>query len=116
MLNEGIIVNDSTALIKSEMINQIRTLGHTTPNELERAVFKSVSGHDRDEVDWDIEDNQAGYFTWLQSFDQLLSEVIEDGYILVEEAEDGEGRTLVPAEVEPHSEYSFLVYPPPPSS
>ena len=31
MLNEGLIVNDSTALVKSEIVNQIRRLGATTP-------------------------------------------------------------------------------------
>ena len=36
MLNEGLIVNDTTALVKSEIVNQIRRLGPTTPDELER--------------------------------------------------------------------------------
>ncbi len=39
MLNEGIIVNDAKALV----------------------------GHDRDEVDWEIEGNQAGYYTWMRN-------------------------------------------------
>ena len=69
MLNEGLIVNDTKALVKSAIVNQIRELGSTTPDGLERAVFKSLVGHEREEVDWDIEDNQAGYFTWLKSFD-----------------------------------------------
>ena len=77
MLNEGIIVNDTTALVKSEMVKQIRRLGDTTPDELERAVFKALSGHDREEVNWDLADNQAGYFTWLKSFDQLIEELME---------------------------------------
>ena len=84
MLNEGLIVNDTTALVKSEMVNQIRRLGPTTPDELERAVFRSITGHEREEVDWDIKDNQAGYYSWVKSFDQLISELVEDGYIRVE--------------------------------
>jgi hypothetical protein len=108
MLNEGLIVNDTAALVKSEIVNQIRRLGPTTPDELERAVFKSLTGHDREEVDWDVEDNQAGYYTWLKSFDQLVEELIQDGYILAEE----EKKKLVPTEAEPNSEYSHLVYPP----
>jgi len=111
MLNEGLIVNDTTALVKSEMVRQIRRLGPTTPDELERAVFKAVTGHDREEVDWEIGDNQAGYFTWLKSFDQLITELVEDGYIRVEEL-----RRLVPTEAEPTTEYSHLVYPSGPSS
>lgn len=111
MLNEGLIVNDTKALAKSEIVNQIRHLGPSTPDQLERAVFKSLVGHDREEVDWDIQDNQAGYFTWLKSFDVLVTELIEDGYILA----DASGR-LVPTEAEPVSEYSHLAYPPAPSS
>ena len=107
MLNEGLIVNNTAALVKSEMVRQIRRLGPTTPDELERAVFKTLTGHDREEVDWDIEDNQAGYFTWLKSFDQLIEDLVEDGYIRVEAL-----RQLVPTEAEPHIEFSHLVYPP----
>jgi len=107
MFNEGLIVNDTAALVRSEIVNQIRRLGPSTPDELERAVFKALVGHDRDEVDWDIEDNQAGYYSWVRSFDQLTTELTEDGYILTDE----DGR-LRPTEVEPQSEYSHLVYPP----
>jgi hypothetical protein len=107
MLNEGLIVNDTTALVKSEMVRQIRRLGATTPDDLERAVFKALIGHDREEVDWDVEDNQAGYYTWIKSFDQLIGELIEDGYIRSEEV-----RRLVPTEADPSVEYSHLVYPP----
>ena len=103
MLNEGIIVNDTTALVKSEMVKQIRRLGDTTPDELERAVFKALSGHDREEVNWDLADNQAGYFTWLKSFDQLIEELVEDGYILVKEP-----NRLVRTEADPTVEYSHL--------
>ncbi len=110
MLNEGIIVNDAAALVKSEMVRQIRRLGSATPDDLERAVFKALTGHDREEVDWDLEDNQAGYYTWLRSFDDLVSELIEDGYIVVKEP----GR-LVPTEAEPRGAYSHLVYPSGPS-
>ena len=107
MLNEGVIVNDAKALVKSEIVDQIQRLGPTTPVELERAVFKKLVGREREEVDWDIEDNQAGYYTWLKSFDQLITELIEDGYI-----RDEQVRTLVPIEKDPHGEYSHLVYPP----
>jgi len=107
MLNEGVIVNDAKALVKSEIVNQIRRLGPTTPADLEAAVFKKLVGHSREEVDWEIEDNKAGYYTWLKSFDQLITELVDDGYIRIEEV-----RTLVPTEAEPSTEYSHLVYPP----
>ena len=109
MLSEGIIVNDTAALVLSEVVNQARRLGPSTPDELERAVFESLVGRTREEVDWDLEDNQAGYYTWLKSFDQLISRLVEDGYLLVDEQ-----HRLVPTEAEPQSEYSHLVYPPAP--
>jgi hypothetical protein len=107
MLNEGLIVNDATALHKSEIVSQLRRLGPSTPDSLERAVFRALVGSEREDVDWDIEDNHAGYYTWIRSFDQLLTELIEDGGILIDEA-----GMLLPTEAEPHDQYSFLVYPP----
>lgn len=111
MLNEGLIVNDTTALVKSEIVNQIRRLGSTTPDLLEAAVFTTLAGHSRDEIDWDVEDNKAGYYTWVKSFDQLIHELIEDGYMLTEES-----GALVPTEADSLSEYSHLVYPPSPAA
>jgi hypothetical protein len=107
MLNEGFIVNDTASLVKSEMVKQIRQLGPTTPDEFERSVFKALTGHDREDVDWEIKDNQAGYYTWLKSFDQLVNELVEDGYIVVEENPD----RLVPTEADPDIDYSHLAYP-----
>jgi len=106
MLNEGVIVNDTTVLDTSAIVKQVRRLGPTTPDELERAVFKDLTGHDREEVDWDIKDNQAGYYTWIKSLDGLIAELVDDGYILAEDP----GR-LVPTEVVTSDEYSHLVYP-----
>ncbi len=111
VLNEGLLVSDSKIRVKSEVLNQIRRLGPTKPEELERAVFKSLVGHDRDQIDWSMPDNQAGYYTWIKSFDALITELIEDNAIVAQE--DG---TLVPTEAEPRSDYSHLVYPPRPSS
>jgi hypothetical protein len=106
MLNEGIIVNDTKTLVKSAIVDQIRRLGRATPDELERAVFRALTGHEREEVDWEHEDNQAGYYTWLKSFDQLVAELIEDGYITTEEPS-----ALAATQSEPQSQYSYLVYP-----
>ena len=109
MLNEGIILNNAAALVKSKIVDEIRNLGSTSPDELERTVFKSITGHSRDEVDWEVDDNQAGYYTWLTSFDGLITELVEDGYIVVKE--EGEERQIVPTDALPSSEYSHLVYP-----
>jgi hypothetical protein len=105
MLNEGIIVNDMAALLKSEILDQIRRLGPATADQLERAVFNALVGHDREDVDWDIEDNQAGYYAWVRSFGQIITELVDDGNILVEEV-----HTLVPTEAEPLHESSYMVY------
>jgi hypothetical protein len=105
MVNEGVVVEDAAAAVKSEIIKQIRRSGPTTPDELERAVFNALVGHEREEVDWDIEDNQAGYFTWLKSFDQLVGELVEDNYIRVEQSV-GTRQALVPTEELPDSGYS----------
>lgn len=109
MLNEGTVASDTAVLVKSEIINQIRRLGPTTPQELERVVFESLTGHKRDEVDWDIEDNQAGYYTWLKSFDQMIDELVQDDYILVETQGNGSERVLKPAEALPTVDYAQFV-------
>lgn len=111
MLNEGIITSDARTLIKSEMVRQLRTLGATTPDEWERAVFRAVTGHDREEVDWRIEDNQAGYYSWIKSFDSLIGELIEDGYVRSEQAAESNERTLIPVPLDDPIDYSQLVYP-----
>ena len=81
MLNEGLIHNTSATLVKAEMIRALHRLGPTSPELWERETFKGITGHDHDELDWSIEDNQAGYYTWLRSFDQLIGELIEDGFV-----------------------------------
>lgn len=111
MINEGIITSDARVLVKSEMIRQLHTLGPTTSDEWERAVFRSITGHDREEVDWDIEDNQAGYYSWIKSFDSLIDELIEDGYVKSEPGANPDERTLVPVPVDGPIDYSQLVYP-----
>jgi hypothetical protein len=104
MENEGIVGNSNTVAIKSEIVRQLARLEETTPENLERAVFYALTGHSKEEVDWTIEDNQAGEFLWVKAFDQLLSELSQDGYVRVEDR-DGES-VLVAAEQETPSEYS----------
>ena len=45
MLNEGLILNDTKSLVKSEIVKQSRRLGPTTPDQLEAAVFTALVGH-----------------------------------------------------------------------
>ena len=83
MINEGIIVNDTAANLRTEMLRKIHLLGEVTAHDWERAVFESLTGSSREDVDWDFEDNQAGYFTWLKSFDRFAAELIEDGFVRI---------------------------------
>ena len=109
MLNEGIITSDAKSLVKSEMIKQIWSAKQTTPDDWERSVFSSLTGQSREDVDWEFEDNQAGYYTWIKSFDNLIDELIEDGYVRVDESK-GE-KTLIATEADPMVELSRMAYP-----
>ena len=86
MLNEGIVRPDVRQLMKTEMIREIHELGSATPLDWQHAVFKRCTGEDFSELDWDFEDNKAGAFLWTKSFDQLIEELVADGF--VREAED----------------------------
>ena len=109
VLNEGIIGSDTRIEIKSEMLKQLDLLKETTPDEWERAVFESLTGHTREDVDWDIPDNHAGYYTWIKSFDQLISELEEEGFVrAIDHA--GSHKTLKKTEWDPQIGYSQLIY------
>lgn len=111
MLNEGIVTGDARIMVKSAMLRALWKLQRTTPDEWEQAVFTAITDHDRDDVDWSVEDNQAGYYTWIKAFDNLIDELIDDGYVKV--VEDSEkGRVLVATEVDPGLDVSFAAYPP----
>ena len=110
MLNEGLVSNSAKKLVKSEMIRQVRRLRQTTPEAWERKVFESLTGRSREDVDWELEDNQEGYYTWVKSFDALIEELIDDGFVRVERNDDG-SRTLHAVAVDPPLDFSHLVYP-----
>jgi hypothetical protein len=110
-LNEGIVGSDTKTAMKSEMLRQLSLLDETTPDEWERAVFESLTGYRREDVDWDMADNQAGYYTWIRSFDQLISELEDEGYVYESNC-GGKRKVLRKTEWDPAIEYSQLVYPP----
>ena len=109
MVNEGKVVGTTASQIKSIMVKEIWKLKEATPDAWERAVFRVVTGHEREDVDWEFEDNQAGYFTWIKTFDALITELIDDGYVSVEER-DG-GRILKARPVDPASDWSPETHP-----
>jgi len=108
-LNEGILAKDNRARIKSVMLRQLAHLHETTPDSWERAVFESLTGHKREEVDWDIPDNHAGYYTWIRSFDQLIGELEEDGYVGIVDVV-GNRKVLRMTDWDPAIEYSQLIH------
>ena len=113
MLNEGIITSDTSALVKSEMVKALRNLGETTPERWEAATFQAITGGSRDEIDWEVEGNKAGYFLWIKGFDALIDELVDDGYATVETAEGSNERTIrLGDESDESIAWSQLVYPP----
>jgi hypothetical protein len=108
-LNEGIIVGGSKIRVKSEMLRHLARVEETTPDSWERAVFKSLTGHTREDVDWSIGDNHAGYYTWIRSFDRLISELEEDGYVYKANV-SGNQKVLKKTGWDPSVEYSELVH------
>jgi hypothetical protein len=112
MLNEGILINDTATMMKSEMIKQIRRLKSTTPDKWERSVFWAITGYDRDEIDLEVEDNVIAYRTWVRNFDRLIRELVDDNYVRSVDADDGRGgMMLVPTETDPAIDFPHLVYP-----
>ena len=95
--------------MKSEMLKQLNLLNETTPDEWERAVFESLTGHRREDVDWDVPDNSAGYYTWIRSFDQLITELEEEGYVQVSDL-GGNRKALKKTDWDPAIDYSQIAY------
>jgi hypothetical protein len=111
MLNEGIITPDIRQLMKTEMIRELHETGGTTPLRWQEGVFKRCTGEDFSELDWDFEDNKAGAFLWTKSFDQLIHELVEDGFVREERHQESGERIMVPVDVDPGIDWSKFVYP-----
>jgi len=108
MLNEGIIVNDTKALIKSTMVRTINNQGRMTPERWQESVFEAVTGEKVSEIDWSVEGNMDVYYHWTRSFDELIGELVDDGYVRAEMK--GGQRTIVPLETDDPVDYSQLVH------
>jgi hypothetical protein len=85
MLNEGTVVGTPANRIKAEVVKHVRMQGPVSQADLEQAVFRGVTGHDRDEVDWNVEENRLGYAAWTESLRQLIGELVDDGHLEVDE-------------------------------
>jgi hypothetical protein len=110
-LNEGVVANDTKTAMKSEMLRQLDSLKETTPDQWERAVFEALTGFRREDVDWDVPGSQAAYYMWIRSFDQLISEIEDDGY--VKAVDKGANRKVMrKTEWDPTINFSQFVYSP----
>ncbi len=109
MINEGIVGSDSRIALRSEMLRQIHRLESATPQAWERAVFESLTGARREDIDWDVEDNKAGYYTWVKSVDELIEELVTDGFVRRDAAEGG--TLLVAEKADPNLDWSSVADP-----
>ena len=99
MINEGRIVEDRKARVRSVMVQEIQRLGPTTPNEWQHQTYHVLTGIDPDKLDLSDVETEKTYFTWVRTFDTLIDELIDDGYVTLRE-HNGEW-LLVPTEEEP---------------
>ena len=111
MLNEVIVKPDTRQLMKTEMIRELHELGGATPLRWQHAVFRRCTGEDFTDLDWTYEDNKAGAFLWTKSFDQLIGELVEDGFVCEAQDESSGEAILVPVDVDPDIDWTRFVYP-----
>jgi hypothetical protein len=109
MLDEGTTLTSTPATLRSAMVRQIVRLGHATADEWERAVFESIIGGRREDVDWEFQDNQAGYYMWLKSFDRYARQLVADGFVDVV-VRDGQ-RLFLAFETDPPIDWSAFPLP-----
>ena len=89
MWNPDASVLETENAMRAAMVTQLQRLGEATADAWERAVFESVTGQTREDVDWTFPDNQAGYYMWIKSFDRMARALVEGGYVVTREDEDG---------------------------
>lgn len=74
---------DTMAAMRTTMMNELQRVGEGTADAWERLVFENLTGHSREDVDWDFDDNHAGYHTWIRSFDRFAQELVAEGFVSV---------------------------------
>jgi hypothetical protein len=87
MINEGRIVEDRKARVRSVMVQEIRRLGPTTANEWQEKTYQALTGIAPENLDLSDEETGKVYFTWVRTFDGLVDELIDDGYVTLQERE-----------------------------
>ena len=95
------IFEETPASLRAQMLHELRLLGEATAPTWERAVFRALTGRQRDDLDWDHGENYLGYIAWLRAFAHSVAELVTEGAVVVEER-DGE-TILVPLPAGPLS-------------
>ena len=67
--------------LKTVMMKELDRLQHTDARTWEQATFQAVTGEPAQNVDWDIQENVAGYRLWMGTFEQIAKELEADGYV-----------------------------------
>lgn len=81
MPNEGSLTGSNKSRLKSAMMQQIERLKETDARTWEHTVFQAITGESVGDIDWEIEENVAGYRLWMGSFEQIARELEIDGYV-----------------------------------
>jgi len=108
MVNEGVVISSSATELRSQMLTELERLGAADADAWEQAVFTALTGANRNAVDWDIEDNQAGYNLWIKAFDQLIQELIDDGFVLLVDGAQRSERRFTLRDIDPPVEFDRL--------
>ena len=82
MSSQIAVIEVTNASLKACMLAQLRLLEEATSDAWERAVFRSLTGGTREDVDWSHRENFAGYALWVQTFGHLVAELITEGAVL----------------------------------
>ena len=98
-VNQGSITADARIIMKAEMLRQIWRLQTITADKWERAVFEALTAKKREDLDLDGQEDSHAYYRWISSFDILVGELVEDGY--VREISQKSGRLFMSTESDP---------------
>lgn len=81
MLNEGPVTDTKRHRIKSAMMRELERLREADARTWERATFRAITGESVDDIDWNTQENVAGYRLWMGTFEQIAAELEADGYV-----------------------------------
>ena len=78
---EGSIGNSPKLQIKNKMLHELDGLVEASILSWQEATFRAITGLSVNDVDFEDPENVRGYAVWIHSFQELTTELEEDGYI-----------------------------------